>query len=430
MPVGIMGGSGDRGRSYAPPEPSKEYRRIPGEALAPKEGRYLLQLTEELWETAYLDQVRLVAADHPDSVRVFLDERFVPPGPVRDRVHRVTDVRPPAAARDGEGRDLLPRLRSDDDVYAAPFEPGPHQGIVTPHSIVLDVGDLAAGDRPVLLLTGWVYPTDASINVAMAQNPELESRPPVLQVSADGGGVGDGGSRAPEWRTVSEVGFPAGKDKTLVVDLTEALRAGADSVRIRTNMQVYWDRVAVASRAPDVEVRRTTLRADSADLHFRGYSREYRKGGRHGPFWFDYDDVSTVSRWRPTAGPYTRYGDVRELLDAPDDMYVIMAQGDELSLAFDAGAVPELPEGWSREFMLYTEGWLKDADLNTAAGATVRPLPYHGMPRYPYGPEAAGYPDDSAHRAYLDRYNTRVRQPGLAPLRADSTPPGGVTRRR
>src|SRR6267143_5070999 len=86
MPLGIMGGNA----AYAPAGASQEYLRIPGEALQPRNGRYVLQVTEVLWETVYLYQLRLVAVDHPDSVEVFVDERFPPPpGPARLRLFQV-----------------------------------------------------------------------------------------------------------------------------------------------------------------------------------------------------------------------------------------------------------------------------------------------------------------------------------------------------
>jgi hypothetical protein len=132
----------------------------------------------------------------------------------------------------------------------------------------------------------------------------------------------------------------------------------------------------------------------------------YRKGGRYGPQWFAYDEVSRESPWEPIVGAFTRYGDVLPLLRAPDDMYVIMAPGDETTLTFDEGSVPVLRPGWRRDFLLYTDAWLKDSDRNTATGGTVAPLPFHGMARYPYGADEA-YPGDAAHEHYLDAYNTR-----------------------
>src|ERR1019366_3172756 len=61
------------------------------------------------------------------------------------------------------------------------------------------------------------------------------------------------------------------------------------------------------------------------------------------------------------------------------DRYVVMGPGDETTLQFDAAASPALPPGWRRDFLLYTDGWIKDADLNTALGNTVGPLPFHAI---------------------------------------------------
>ena len=88
-------------------------------------------------------------------------------------------------------------------------------------------------------------------------------------------------------------------------------------------------------------------------------------------------------------------------------MYTIMAPGDEITLQFDATSAAAVPAGWKRDFVLYTDGWVKDSDLNTAFGTTVGPLPFHAIKRYPY---AAGesYPSDNMHQRYLKDYNTRL----------------------
>jgi hypothetical protein len=112
---------------------------------------------------------------------------------------------------------------------------------------------------------------------------------------------------------------------------------------------------------------------------------------------------------------YTRYGDVRELLEAPDDRYVIMGAGDEIGLRFDPSSLPPLPAGWRRDYMLKVDGWAKDRDANTAYSQTVEPLPFHGMSRYPY-PPAEKYPDDPVHRQYRSNYNTRPALRLIRPL--------------
>jgi len=172
-------------------------------------------------------------------------------------------------------------------------------------------------------------------------------------------------------------------------------------------MQIYWDQVFVARDVPNSPVKITTLAPLSADLHFRGFSRTYRKGGRHGPYWFDYDNVTRESPWRPIEGAFTRFGDVLPLFRSPDDMYVIMGPGDEATVTFDASSATSLPPGWTRDFLLYTDGWIKDSDLNTAFGTTVEPLPFHGAKAYPYA-SADKYPSDPQHERYRREYNTRV----------------------
>src|SRR6266516_4702302 len=400
MPLGIMASGGGTDIASAPPHASREYMRVPGRALAPRDGRYVLQLTEELWETAYLDQAKLLVVDHPDSVDVYVDEGFAPPapGPAALRLYAVARPRPPVAATDERGTDWLPALRARDDHYVAPLTLTRYQGISTLHDLILDFGDLKGLDSVSLFLAGWIYPTDASINIALAQAGKPGVIFPYLEVKDPQG----------RWRRVAEVGFPSGKDKMVVVDLTGKFLSADHRVRIRTNMEIYWDQAFVAAagenhaNAPSI----TTLDPMTAEVHYRGFSRLYRKGGRYGPQWAAYEDLSRESPWEPIVGAYTRYGDVLPLVRAPDDMYGIMAPGDETTLSFDAGHVPALRPGWRRDFLLYTDAWLKDSDRNTAMGGTVTPLPFHGMSRYPYGRDEA-YPTDAAHTRYLETYITR-----------------------
>src|SRR6185436_14677434 len=206
MPLGLMGSTS----AFAPAGASQEYLRIPGDALKPRDGRYVLQLTEELWETAYADQVRLVAVDHPDSVDVFVDERFVPPGPVKLRLFQIAQRSLPVSAVDERGNDVLPALRAVDDLYVSNFTPTRYQGVVEPHDLVMDLGAAAGTPGSYLFLRGWIYPTDASINVALAQQSSIKLIAPSLEVRDANG----------RWKTaIASLGFPSGKDKTMAIDL-------------------------------------------------------------------------------------------------------------------------------------------------------------------------------------------------------------------
>jgi tetratricopeptide (TPR) repeat protein len=395
MPLGIMGGGAT---AWAPAGASQEYLRIPGDALQPRGGRYIIQLTEELWETAYVDEVRLLAVDHPDSVEVFVDERFVPPAPVDLRFFKAVQRHPPVSAVDVRGADVLPALLYHDDLYVSNLTPLGYQGLVEPHDVVLDLGEDAGQPGTYLFLRGWIYPTDASINVALSQQSRLSMALPRLDVRDGKGG----------WVTaIADLGFPSGKDKTIVLDLAGLFPTEDHRVRVRTNMQIYWGHAFVARHAADSPVRVTQLQTMSADLHYRGFSRMYRRGGRYGPHWFAYDEVTRESPWRTIEGRFTRFGGVQPLVGKSDDEYVIMGPGDETTVAFDGSTHGTLAPGWKRTFLLYTDGWIKDADLNTAFGNTVEPLPFHGIRQYPYAP-AEAYPPDGAHRRYLEEYNTRV----------------------
>jgi hypothetical protein len=260
----------------------------------------------------------------------------------------------------------------------------------------------------VLFLTGWIFPTDASINVAMQQSDDFGSIFPALDViGADGRWV----------EAIPDLGFPSGKDKTVVVDLRGKFPTADRRVRIRTNLMIYWDEAFFTVQRPDgpradrpEDIRVTALTPTAADLHYRGFSREFRKGGRYGPHWFDYETVSTDPMWSDLGGAYTRYGDVTPLVAAGDDMYVVANAGDEITLRFDADALPVLRDGWTRTFLIYTDGWVKDGDLNTATGDRVEPLPFRGQSRYPYGADER-YPDDPEHTRFLEEYQTRMVRP-------------------
>lgn len=393
MPLGIMGGS----TAYAFSNASEEYLKVPGDLLKEKDGKYTLQITEELWETAYFDELKLVVVDHPDSIGIYADERFVPPPFPPLHIYEVNREYLPATANDEFGNNLLPMLEKKDHVYVSNLTPTKYQGVTEMHDLILELSHITDSEKVELFLNGWLFPTDASINVSISQSNHVKVISPYLQVINKNG----------EWQTVMEnLGFPMGKNKTVIADLSDKFLTDNFRIRIRTNMEIYWDYVFYTTGKPSPTTKKTILQPTTADLHYRGFSRVYRKGGRYGPHWFDYKDVSTKPKWRDLIGNYTRFGDVEPLLRASDNKYIIMNSGDEVSVEFDAKKVPTLKKGWTRDYLIYTVGWIKDGDLNTAHGKTVAPLPFHEMSRYPYGNDES-YPDDESHQRYLDEYNTR-----------------------
>ena len=392
MPLGIMAGE----PLYAFPNSTDEYLMMPGEKVHTKDGKYALQFTTELWESPYLDNINLVVLDHPESVDVYINETFIPPPYPPFRIYSVANKYLPLSVVDQLGNDLRNTVLDQDQEYTMHLTPATYQGITELHDLILDFGDLDHADSIFLFLQGWLFPTDASINVNISQASVTSLIFPQLQVV----------DRHGNWKTVIDnLGFPKGKNKTMIVDLTERFIAADYRVRIRTNMQIYWDHIFIATDVTNNDLAVVSLQPISADLHYRGFSTVSRKdfSSPHIP---DYYDITTGQKWRDLTGTYTRYGDVLPLLLESDSKYVIMNAGDEVSLEFIAADLPDLPENWRRDFLFYNDGWLKDGDLNTAHGQTVEPLPFHGMTAYPYGPDDA-YPENEEFKVYMSTYNTR-----------------------
>ena len=394
MPLGIMGGI----EKYAFPDASDDYIKIPGESLKPNKGTYSIQVTSELWETIYFDKVQLVAVDHPDSVDIFVPEQFSPPPFPGLKISQVKEKRHPVSAKDSWGNDVLSFISEKDDIYLSDFKPGKYQGITEMHDLILDPGDMDIPGNFYLFLNGWIFPTDASINVAISQSDSLKVIRPFIQVINKNG----------KWETVIDnMGFPMGKDKTVIADLSGKFLSEDHRIRISTNMEIYWDYIFFSDNNSNAPVITTIMNPVYADLHYRGFSGSYRKGGRYGPHWFNYSKVDKNRKWRDLAGNYTRYGDVLPLLTESDNIYVISNAGDETSIQFDPKVLPDLKNGWKRDFLIHSVGWVKDGDINTALGNTVLPLPFHEMKSYPPSKNDI-YPKDAVHQKYLKEYNTRV----------------------
>lgn len=390
-PLGASAGDG----TYFPTD-HDEYIWISAESLRERNGRYEVRITEELSEVTYLDQVELIAVDHPASVSVFTNEKWKSPPFPDFRLYGSEKRVYPVSARGHGGRDELRAVLRKDRVYTGGFKRD-YQGVAETHAVEFDFGEAARDGRAVLVLDGWVDWADGSTFLARAQTRTNGLQPPRLEVKDERG----------RWVTALEdMGMPAGKPKVISVDLTGLWRSKSREVRIVTNLCIFWDEVFLLETNAPPEVRLTALRAAETELRFRGFAEHRVHPLRLQPEEFIYGEGRPVSAWNPTPGMYTRYGEVSSLLDEIDDRMVIMGSGDELQLRFDASKLPPLLEGWRRDFLLKVDGWAKDRDANTAYSQTVEPLPFHGMSAYPY-PADERFPDTPAHREWRAKYNTR-----------------------
>jgi hypothetical protein len=173
-------------------------------------------------------------------------------------------------------------------------------------------------------------------------------------------------------------------------------------VRLRTNLEIYWDSIEWAQGLPETPLKITRLAPSVANLHYRGFSIIHQ-ANPSSPEIPDYDDLSGIRHpWRDLEGYYTRYGDVRELLAKVDDRYVIMNAGDEMSFRFPE--LPAPPAGWVRDYVIAGDGWIKDGDYNSMYSRTVLPLPHHSRTVYDTPP--VKLEDEWAYRHHSQDWNT------------------------
>jgi hypothetical protein len=361
-----------------------EYLKIDGSDIAPAGDHYEFRITEELWEVAYFDHVAVSVVDHPANVEVWTNEKVGPGNIATPAIFAFADDDrlPLLAATDTAGHDVREQLSDADRQFVKAFDQRLRQGLCPPHWIDLDFGDLSqrttsmnASAKSYLVLTGWILPTDTSLNLQIDQNPELE---PIEFPSV---WVPDAASSEGWRKAIPYMGFPGGKTKTIVVDVSDVIDRQDARFRIRTSAQIYWDQAQLALPTDNAPFREQPLELKQAEVVFHGFSARIRDHETQ-PETYDYQRVTESPKWPPLRGGLTRFGDAIDLVRQWDDKMVVMGAGDELRLKFSLPTDP-LPEGWKRDFVVHSVGWDKDADLNTLAGQSTLPLPYKDMPSYP-----------------------------------------------
>jgi tetratricopeptide (TPR) repeat protein len=391
---------------------TQEYVWIGNETMCPpRDGHHVLQVTEELREVLYLDEAKLVVVDHPPDTEVHTTGKLVPDKPFP--AHEIVTLRrrrPLLAATNLAGQDVAPLLREADRKHVSPQRLRVPQlrGLAEPHGVTLDFGPLPV-DRPlVLALTGWLRFGGGMANVAASHDPDLPFPFPTLEAERAVAGTSsaqDSQTGSVEWQPVKVVvGAPAGKTKTILVDLTGKLPPGARRLRLSTAFEIHWDRIALFEKRDNADTAITVVAPASADLHWRGFS-EYQDWPWHLPLTPDYERVKPSPPWRITpVGWCTRYGPVEQLIARSDQALALLNGGDELTLKFAADRLPSKRAGLVRDFFFYSVGWDKDADFHCELGWQVEPLPWHGLDDQLYGRQPRpSFPNDG----WMEKYNTR-----------------------
>ncbi|HEX5235872.1 MAG TPA: FG-GAP-like repeat-containing protein [Silvibacterium sp.] len=385
-----------------------EWIKVDGADLKARNGLYSLRFGEPMEEINYIDQVRLVAVDHPEGTEVYPDERFLNEAPFASGKAVVVSASAhlAAGAWDDHGRDVLPLLAKQDHKYVRDFTNLSYAGYANMHSLTLDVGAWTPEHPLRLLLHGYIEYFSASSMYAAWQAGLKPVAPYVEAQMPDG-----------SWKQIiDDMGFPAGLPRTIVVDLTGKLPVGARKIRLTTNLQIYWDQALVDNGAGNdaSQARQTEMPLARGRLAFRGYPQQIESAtiegatgdSPPGDLTYNYDRISATGPFQWQRGSYTRYGDVTPLLGAVDNHYVIFGSGEEIDAEFSGAKLPALPAGWKRDYFFYANGFVKDMDFYEASPFTVAQMPFHGESTYPY-PAKEHYPDDGASLDYRLDWNDR-----------------------
>ena len=382
------------------PDPD-EWIKVEGLQLVAANGRLSLRFAEPMEEVNYIDQLRLRAIDHPEGTEVYPEERFLDEPPFASgRLIVSSAAHSPAGAWDQEGKSVLASLSQRDHTFVSDFTKLPYDGFASQHTLTLDIGPWTGANPLRMLLTGYVEYFSAT-SLYSAWQAGIQPISPYIEAQLPDG----------SWKRIDQdMGFPAGLQRTIVVDLTGKLPPGSQRIRIVTNLQIYWDQILIdngpeAGNDPHKAARETEIPLASTALRFHGYPKQL-EGKSPGDLNYNYDEVSLTGPFQRQRGSYTHFGDVTSLVSGVDNKFAIFGSGEELAAEFDATALPPLPKGWKRDYFFYANGYVKDMDYYDALPFTVSQLPFHGMSKYPY-PANESYPEDSKSIEYQLEWNDR-----------------------
>ena len=349
-----------------------DYIKLDNSQIQQRDGYYDLIMTQ-LWdEIFYVDSAKLLVVDHPKDVNVFSTMgTYLYDLENQGKIYTVSkDPAIPISAINGQGEDVLTEISKLDGIYAPANE-------FAFDTLQLNLGDLSNAETIKLVVAGVTLYSSGKIQGEWAGSfwnkpGEQPFPPPYMEVKNENGDW----IPVPENRQFPLVDVTA---ESFVVDLTGLFQTDDYSLRIHSFFNSQFDYVGV-----------DTTPQEDMELHYISPSHAELE-----------QLFSTNSN---SSGYFTRYGTITELLQAPDDEYIIGRQGDRISVQFNADKLSSVAENMERDYFLIVSCWFK-VDGLPYLDFKVDPLPFHSMSAFPY-PISETYPYDS-HQDYINEYNTR-----------------------
>jgi hypothetical protein len=355
---------------YAPPRPRERFL-MPHGLPAPRDGRLAFKLHEPMEEVCYLDHAAIDAWDLPPGWDLVPDERLdlAPPAATGEpRFFRIADERQPVMVLDHRGVDVTETvLHVDDRAAPTPARDQRFIGRLTGEQVLtlrFDAPLAIDAGVPTLVIDGWVEYPYSQTNFA-AWQADLAWEAPTVEARLPDG----------EWIVIApQAGYPAGMPRRMSLPLP-ALPPGCSELRIRTNLECYFDRISVVPTvaAADVAPAPVHRRLDPVAATLRRSGFPARTTGPQQRPYYDYDDRRPFADMRALRGFHTAEGDVLALVAEIDDASAVLGPGEEVTI--EVLAPPPPATGWTQRLVLDVAGWCKDMDLFTGDGETIEPMP-------------------------------------------------------
>lgn len=369
---------------YSQPRPWEHFL-MPRDIAQPKDGKYILKITEPMEEAAFIDSAKLVHYDLPEGWDLVIDERMWISGP-KPTGHAIffQSERLPVQVTNERGDDISQAVKHV-DLQAAPIPKKDHRflgRLASNHQVTLrfDAPLNSPGQTPVLMADGWVeYPYSQTMFAAWQADAAYEA--PTLEAKGKDG----------QWQVLyKQFGYPAGMPRRMALPLPQ-LPPDTTALRLTSNLEIYWDRFAIAMAEPCPQAKKTELSPIYADVRQSGFAK--RTNGKDMLPQYDYSQRVPLWDTRYMTGAYTQTGPMLPLLENVDDALAIIGPGEEIHMEFPADSVSQES---NHRLVLEIQGWCKDMDLFTKDGDTLGPLPKAGHP-------------PAARTLLHARYNTRYQ---------------------
>jgi hypothetical protein len=370
-----------------------DYVKLDNKVLTTKNGYYDLTLSQQWDELYYLDQTYLLAVDHPAGTDAYMSMTSYLSDGSTGKVYTVTNqtTRSPVSATNEKGQNVLTQILTKDEV----FTPGINGddsvwNNIKLNQLTLDLGNLKGASEVKLVVTGmvdwgiaepyyqWIDSfKDAAAKGLVSNGTEIMPAP-YLEVKAANG----------TWiRVNQDIPLPADyRSRTYTINITGIFPSDVANYQIRFNnfWNVTYDYIGIDT-STQAKITTQTIKPATAEFS---------------QLW-ETNSTST--------GAFTKYGDVTELLQETDDMFVIGRQGDQVNLQFPTTQLQPVANGMVRDYFFVVACWFKDPPGAWGYGFdfTVEKMPFLAMSGYPYL-SSESYPYDAVHNAYLAKYNTRV----------------------